>query len=164
MSAKDPFRKSRPTPTIVGTGLTALDVVIDDASPEHQRLFAGGTCGNVLTIMAWLGWDAFPVARLQDDRAGQTVLRDMRRWGVSTRLTSLSPQADTPVVVEKIKRPESGEPVHRFAWTCPGCGKWLPGYKPVVGACVDTVTDSVPIADIYFFDRVSRAAVNLANS
>jgi len=38
----------------------------------------------------------------------------------------------------------------------------LPGYKAVVGSCVDTVTEAVPAADVYFFDRVSRAAVNLA--
>ena len=57
--------------TIVGTGLVALDVVIDDESPQVQRLFAGGTCGNVLTILSFLGWNSFPVARIAKDSAGE---------------------------------------------------------------------------------------------
>ena len=49
-------------PTVVGTGLVALDVVV---SGDDVKYFAGGTCGNVLTCLSYLGWDAKPVARLK---------------------------------------------------------------------------------------------------
>ena len=63
------------SPSVVGTGLVALDVLLN-GDIEHPRLYAGGTCGNVLTILAWLGWSAFPAARVGADDAGRRVSTD----------------------------------------------------------------------------------------
>ena len=53
-------------PKIIGVGLVSLDFVVGTT----VRSWAGGTCGNVLAILAHLGWDAWPVARLDNDAAG----------------------------------------------------------------------------------------------
>jgi fructokinase len=56
-------RTDRAAPTAYGTGFVALDVVVDLKAGTEAR-FAGGTCGNVLTILAFLGWRAVPIASL----------------------------------------------------------------------------------------------------
>src|SRR5580700_9484720 len=89
-------------PTLVTAGFLALDVVfgVEHAEP---RIYAGGTCGNVAAALAFLGWDASPLARLSDDAAGRIVRRDLARWGVKTQYLSLDPVAPSPIVIEKIE-------------------------------------------------------------
>src|SRR6266516_4520033 len=87
-----------PRPTAIGTGLIALDVVLNERRNERPRLWTGGTCGNVLTIMAFLGWNAVPVSRLGSDAASRLIRRDMRRWGVKLELLGLPPLTNAPIV------------------------------------------------------------------
>src|SRR4051794_26004402 len=54
-------------PVAAGTGLVALDVVYSGDTAEPLGRWAGGTCGNVLTILSCLGWSSYPVARLADN-------------------------------------------------------------------------------------------------
>ena len=49
------------------------------------RYWAGGTCGNVLTALAYLGWRTLPVARLQPGAAADRIRQDLKAWGVSDR-------------------------------------------------------------------------------
>ena len=60
MSRKSPFDLAVQTPVVVGTGLVALDIVINSDVHRPPQLWAGGTCGNVLTILSYLGWHAYP--------------------------------------------------------------------------------------------------------
>ena len=48
------------------------------------KLSAGGSCGNVLSILGYLGWDSYPVARLANDEAGAGVMHDLKRWHIHT--------------------------------------------------------------------------------
>ena len=70
------------TPKVFGAGLIALDVVIGATPEAPVRSYAGGTCGNVLAILAFLGWEAYPIARLNADVASERVRSDLSRWGV----------------------------------------------------------------------------------
>lgn len=147
---------------IVGTGLIALDVVYQGDATAPIRRCAGGTAGNVLTVLSYLGWTSVPVARLANDRARALVQVDLERWGVDTRFLDLAPQCATPIVVERIRRSDSREPSHSFSWTCPGCGAWLPRYKPVPLRSIQRVTDELRAPFVFFFDRPSAGAVGLA--
>jgi hypothetical protein len=69
-------------PRAFGAGLLALDVVVSADPDTPMSAYAGGTCGNVLAVLAYLGWESFPIARLSDDPAAQRVRRDLERWGV----------------------------------------------------------------------------------
>ena len=40
---------------VLGAGLVALDVIIPADLDAPVRLWAGGTCGNVLAVLAYLG-------------------------------------------------------------------------------------------------------------
>lgn len=149
-------------PKVFGTGLIALDLVLglDPQSPVGS--WTGGTCGNVLSILSFLGWEAFPIARMNGDPASNRVRADLARWGVRLDFASSSPTAHTPIIIQEIKRGRDGKPRHRFSWSCPKCGQWLPPYKPVTTAAVETVSPALKGASVFFFDRLSRAALTLA--
>lgn len=149
-------------PRVFGTGFISLDLVLrlDPRSPVCS--WAGGTCGNVLSILAYLGWDAYPIARMNGDPASERVKADMAQWGVHLDFTSCGPTAHTPIIIQEIKRGRDGKPKHRFSWSCPKCGKWLPSFRPVTTAAVDTVTPELDNTSVFFFDRLSRAALSLA--
>lgn len=149
-------------PKILGTGLVALDLVVSADPDSPVRSWAGGTCGNVLSILAWLGWDAYPIARLNDDAAAARIKADFERWGVHLDLADCGPVANTPIIVQQVKASSGGGSTHRFSWSCLRCGGWLPSFKPITRAVVDRVIPYVPETSVYFFDRVSRGALDLA--
>ena len=149
-------------PKVYGSGLIALDVVISWQPDIPIRCSTGGTCGNVLCILAWLGWDAYPVARMNRNEASEYVRTDMEGWGVHLDWTSCAPTAHTPMVVHEILLKGDSQPRHRFSWSCPQCGKRLPKFKPITVASAHKVKPKVADASVFFFDRPSRAVLALA--
>ena len=147
---------------VVGAGLIALDLVIGSESEVPIRCWAGGTCGNVLSILAYLGWDAYPVARMNGDSASQHVCEDMARWGVHLDWINCVPTTNSPIVVHRIQRDKDGQAEHRFSWVCPNCGKWLPSFKPITVDAVERVKKTLVGASVFFFDRLSRGTLMLA--
>ncbi len=150
--------------TVVGTGLIALDVVIADSFEADPMLCAGGTCGNVLAALSFLGWSAYPVARLRADSASRRVTEDLERWGVNLKFVTLDDDGSTPVVIQRIRRDKAGMPSHSFSRKCPTCGDWLPWYKAVRAADASLIASRLPASDVFYFDRTSRGAVSLAQA
>jgi fructokinase len=159
---KEWFKIKHPRPTCVGTGLVALDIVINGKPKSLPRLQAGGSCGNVLSILSYLGWKSYPFARLGDDVAGMELLRDMERWGVKTRLISRNGTGSTPIIVERIGTNRSGVPWHRFEWICPNCGSWLPKHKAVLAKDIKQGSRKMPRSQVFYFDRVAPSSLELA--
>lgn len=149
-------------PSIFGTGLIALDLVIgiDSQVPVHS--WTGGTCGNILAIMSYLGWDAYPIARMNGDPASERVRVDLAKWGVHLDFTGCAPTGHTPIIIQQIKRARDGSPTHRFLWTCPHCGERLPSYRPVTQNAIEGILPALSKSSVFFLDRVSRAAISLA--
>lgn len=149
-------------PTAIGTGLVALDVVCSTQSKSVPAYFAGGTCGNVLTILSYLGWRALPISRLAPGKPAERLLADLRHWKVQTSLITTSEDGSTPVIFHRIGRRANGDPFHSFSWRCPECGHYLPGYKAVTGTAAEAIAKQLPNSQVFFFDRVSRGALTLA--
>lgn len=149
-------------PKVFGAGLIALDLVVGPDPQTPVRSWAGGTCGNVLSILAYLGWDAYPIARMNGDPASERVRSDMASWGVHLDWTNCAPTTHTPIIVQEIRRGRDGRPRHRFSWSCPHCGQWLPSFKAVTVEAVETVKPALTEASVFFLDRVSRATLILA--
>ncbi|MEX2374767.1 MAG: PfkB family carbohydrate kinase, partial [Dehalococcoidia bacterium] len=155
-------------PAVFGTGLLALDVIVSARPDVSPRLAAGGTCGNVLSILSYMGWRSFPIARLGGDPQSQLVREELGRAGVSLRFLEQTPPAPTPVFVQTIRQDRSGKVSHRFSTNCPACGAWLPSYRPVTAAAARQVLATLEEdgADmrqaVFFFDRASRGALVLA--
>jgi sugar/nucleoside kinase (ribokinase family) len=151
-------RKSR-IPSACGIGLIALDIIQQHDSIRH---YAGGSCGNVLSILAYLGWNSYPIGRIADDPAGKIVLSDLQRWGVRPDFLHLNPLARTPVIVERLSVDANGVPFHSYRFNCPECGGRLPSYQPVTLRSLKTVIESLSGLDVLFIDRVSPAAIRIA--
>ena len=147
---------------VVGAGLIALDMVIGPGAVTAARSWAGGTCGNVLSILAYFGWDAYPVGRMNGDVAAQRVCADMKRWGVHLDWINCGPTTHSPIVIHKIQRDQNGQPAHRFSWSCPKCGESLPTFKPITVDAVERIRPTVVDASVFFFDRLSRGTLMLA--
>ena len=118
-------------PMIIGTGLVALDIVFGPEAEQSIGSWAGGTCGNVLTILSCLGWASYPVARLADDEQSQVLRQDLSSWGVHLDYVYGSAYGSTPIILQYIRRNDRGEIVHKFSFKCPVCGRHLPTFRPV---------------------------------
>jgi sugar/nucleoside kinase (ribokinase family) len=152
----------RPATLAVGAGRLTLDVIVHQGDPPAlARSQAGGTCGNVLADLAYLGWQCYPLTDLGDDDAGRRFLRDLARWGVRLDLIRCYPDQQTPVIVHHIRQSESGA-VHSFSSRCPFCDHRLRYYEPVPLPRVEERLAAVPTAQVYFFDRDSPGTLLLA--
>ena len=149
-------------PKVFGTGLIALDLVVGPDPETPVRSWAGGTCGNVLSILAYLGWDAYPIARMDDDVASDRVRADMKRWRVRLEWANCAPTTHTPMIVQEIRRKRDGRTGHRFSWLCPRCGTWLPPFKAITVDAVERVKQALTGTSVFFMDRLSRGILTLA--
>jgi fructokinase len=143
----------------VGTGRLTLDVIVRAGAPPRCQV--GGTCGNVLANLAYLGWDAYPLADLGDDDPGDRFVADLRRFRVRADLLRQVPGQQTPVIVHRIRHTEAGA-VHSFSSRCPVCGGKLRCYEPISLRGVEELLPAVPAAQAFFFDRDSEGALLLA--
>lgn len=162
MKRKELFPLVAKTPSVVGMGLIALDLVLPASKEERAWLSTGGTCGNVLTILSYLGWKALPVARLNGDPAARHMESDLRRWGVKLDHLRTGPSTHTPIIVERITKRKSGVVTHSFSSRCPVCKSFLPSYQAVRADSLDEVALNLDHPQVFFLDRVSRASIDLA--
>ena len=148
--------------TCVGSGLIALDVIVNGSPNTPAKLCAGGSCGNVLSILSFLGWESSPIARLSNNNASENLFNDLKKFQVDTSLISCTSDGSTPIIIHRILKDKFGNPKHKFEFRVPETGAWLPQYKPVLKTSVDTIIDEKPTANVFFFDRISRSSLDLA--
>jgi sugar/nucleoside kinase (ribokinase family) len=149
-------------PLCIGTGLVALDVILNGKPSTPARLCVGGSCGNVISILSYLGWDSKPIARLSKNTATKNVLKDFGKINVLTDLVSKEDDGSTPIIIHRILKDKNGNPKHRFEFRIPGTNRWLPSYKPVLSSVVESITKKQKKAHVFYFDRVSRSSIELA--
>ncbi len=146
----------------VGSGLIALDVIVNGNPSTPAKLCAGGSCGNVLAILAFLGWNSSPVARLSKNKASENLLSDFSNFNINTSLISCTDDGATPIIIHRILKDKEGNPKHKFEFRIPKTNVWLPSFKPVLASAVDEIISKQASSDVYYFDRISRSAINLA--
>jgi len=88
-------------PICLGSGLIALDVIYDNKKTKPNFL-AGGSCGNVLTILSYLDWQSYPIARLGNDPEGKRIIEDMKKWKVNTKFIEQESGTHSPRIIERI--------------------------------------------------------------
>ncbi len=164
MSARPQEVNSGIRPIAVGTGLLALDIVYSANRAEPLGRWAGGTCGNVLAILSCLGWSTHPVARLAPDEHADLIDSDLDAWGVHLDYVTRERLGSTPIIVHRIGRDAEGLAVHRFSFFSPDSGRRLPTYRPVPVSEIKHALTGVPGPSVFFFDRVSRGAVDMGEA
>jgi fructokinase len=156
------FRIDKPRPRCIGTGLITLDIVINNGSLSEAECWAGGSCGNVLTTLSYLGWKSYPIARLGNDAAGKFLVSDMAEWGVDSKYIYFSDSVSTPIIVERLSNGNNKKPSHKWQWVCPNCGSRLPPYKPIPLKQIKDLDTEKLNANVFYFDRVTQGNVELA--
>lgn len=148
--------------TCVGTGLLALDIILNGNPSTPPKFHVGGSCGNVLTILAYLGWDTYPIARLSRDTHSKKLLNELKNCRVNTKFITRSVDGSTPIIIHRITKNAKGQPIHRFEFKEPETGNWLPRFKPVLNSNVTKIESILPKAEVFYFDKISRSAIELA--
>lgn len=149
-------------PTCFGAGLIALDVIMNGSPTTLPKLSAGGSCGNVLSILGYLGWNSFPIARLAKNQAGAEVIKDFERWQVHIDHLIVNSQGSTPIIIHRILKDKNNKPVHRFEFRDPDTKKWLPQFKPITKHVAADIRQTNIIPEVFYFDRMNPGTLELA--
>jgi fructokinase len=149
-------------PTCVGTGLVALDVILNGSPQTLPKISVGGSCGNVLSILGYLGWESTPIARLADNSATQELLSDFIRWHINTKFLKINNEGSTPIIIHRILKDKQGNPIHRFEFKDPETKAWLPQFKGITINFAQEIISQNLNADVFYFDRVNPGTVELA--
>ena len=137
----------------------------DVVDVEGDRFAAvGGSCGNVMAILAWLGWTARPIARLGGDATGDFIREELRGLGVDVASLTKEKEVRSPIVLQRFGTARNGTRTHRFSLTCPGCGRWLPRHRSVTLAQSMSLGCGGDAPNVFYFDRVSPASLRLAET
>ena len=155
-------RETEHHPLAMGTGLIALDVVVTEGDSSDPLIMTGGTCGNVLLALSYLGFRVAPICRLEDDEAADFIQEEFRAWGVDTKYVSVGEDGSTPVIFQTIRPNPGGVPKHSFRWRCQTCGKRFPAYKPALASTAEVIAAKMQSPRVFFFDRVNRGSLVLA--
>lgn len=142
----------------MGSGLVALDVIYEKPQ-NNPKFLAGGSCGNVLTILSFFGWDSYPIARLGSDNEGKRVIEDMKNWGVKTKFIEQDSGINSPRIIERIF--DDKRPRHRFYLKCDH-GNWLPHRKSFLLKSLEMIQNNFPQSNVFYFDRASPSALEIA--
>ena len=148
-------------PRLVGTGLLALDLIVQhDADGQRLSASGGGTCGNVLAILAQLGWEASWLGAMAPSAPGRMLLEEMQQSGV---LTHTSPdEVPAPIFAHHIRTCADGHASHWFSDACPVCARRLPRYSRPSDTWLRSQAHRVRDANVFFVDRLSAGALDLA--
>lgn len=151
-------------PTCVGTGFIVLDLIRQaiERNTTIERRYAGGSCGNVLAILSYLGVRSQAVGRIGDDAAGKELLADLKHWKVDVTRLVAETNRRTPMVIQEIFVDARGRARHRFSRECPVCGATMPAYRPLLTSEVKELAKALPPHGLFFFDRVSPGNLELA--
>lgn len=150
------------TPVCIGTGFVVLDLLVNGAPNTLYKASAGGSCGNVLTILSYLGWRCYPFIRIGMDEVSRFLLSDLESWSVDTTLIKKDETISTPVVIERVLQGAKAIKTHQFELHCPTCKNRLPKYSALTLDQVKSYSEDLPKSNVFYFDRVRHANIELA--
>lgn len=151
---------SKKAPTITGAGLIVLDAIINNGS-KIPIFKTGGTCGNVIAGLSFLGWKGTSISRTGMDTAGKILIEDLLENGVDVSYITREKNLSTPRIIENLK--SNGRVAkHSFYLYCPTCRAFLPRFRSPRLDAISDILNAGKIPDVYFFDRVTPATLKLA--
>jgi sugar/nucleoside kinase (ribokinase family) len=151
-------------PTCVGTGLISLDLVMNGSGEKTANIFTGGSCGNVLSILSFLGWNTYPVGYLGDNIAYDEIHSDLKNFKVKTKLLLKESDGRTPIIGQRSLSINGDQSSHLFFFRCPTCGRPFPKHKPPPKELVIKTLNKISKPTVFYFDRVSDSSFELAKS
>ena len=152
-------------PISVGAGFFALDqLLIGKNRVRANQEYAGGSCGNVVAILAYLDWSSYAVARLGTDQRAQRLINDLELCRVNTAFVAKEATGVTPIIVIRLAQDDNGNHKSQFEWKDPQSGQWLPRYRPLPKKYAERITPQLPTAKVFYFDRAEPSSLLLATA
>jgi len=150
--------------TCLGVGTFPLDNLQEKNGKGVKTIYqhVGGTCGNVMSILAWMGWHTLPAARLDDSEAGLLIKADLESYGCDTRFVSNTPDGGTTIldIIHKIGR--DGKPKTAYMAHSPRGGRFV-NHRFWTLKQAQALFDSLEeMPDVFFFDRCAPGNILLA--
>jgi len=151
---------------IIGSGVYNLDIILRRSYPEgfvlgRRNPFVdtvhseevGGTCGNVMCMLAHYGEEVYPQAQFDCSPQGQQIKSDLAHYGCHTDLVENIPTGGT-AILECSHRLDKNTGEHKIAFRSYGPESRFMRRKQL------RVKDEVPaflesltfVPDLYFFD------------
>ena len=107
----DSLREKTAGKTCMGAGNYTLDVIIQREYPNGfvvgkrnkfeekiLKMEIGNTCGNVMTMLPYLGVKTFPIAKFDVSPQGYQMKRDMKAYGADVRFVSNTLNGGTTIL------------------------------------------------------------------
>ncbi len=149
--------------TIIGSGIYYLDIIVVRDYPEWPQLRpfsdhtvleeVGGTCGNVMCMLSWLGWKAMPQVCLDNSPEGLKVSSDLRRYGCDCRYVTNTPEGGTSLLKCTHKKSPDGTKTISFRVGSPGGSRFPKRHflraRDEAPAFLDKLSEC---PGVYFFD------------
>lgn len=132
---------------IVGTGFTCLDHI----NYMNEKYFSsGGTCTNVLVILAAFGLNSYLCMPHYRDELCDSFIFDVNRKGVSNIFYTKSNKS-FPRIYQYMKNGE-----HYFKTKCEFCKKSLTQIESLSEKKAMEIIDNIKDADFFYCDRYSK--------
>jgi len=148
-------------PNCIGSGLITLDILIKDLNFRSLSYYAGGSCGNVLMILSHLGWNVFPIARLNSNKHAVRLLNDFKTNDVNLDFITLAESGSTPIIIQRNIVDKFGIPKHKFELIDPKSGKYLPRFKSITKKMAEDIMIKTFIPEVFYFDRLTPGIMDL---
>jgi hypothetical protein len=151
--------------TCLGAGTFPLDNLLmkhADGSVETIYQHVGGTAGNVMSILAWMGWHTLPAARLDDSEVGLQLKVDLESYGCDTRYLTNTPDGGTTILDIIHKTGRDGRPKTAYMAHSPRGGRFV-NHRFWTLKQAQALFDSLDeMPEIFFFDRCAPGNILLA--
>lgn len=142
---------------ILGIGFAGADIIQDNINNENEKIMPGGTCGNVLSALASMNWDASLIKSRYCDELNDIVDCMWRSVGINVILCGNS-MLPMPRVVEVVDR----DSTIQYS-SCPVCKKKLTEIKIPTSSNLKKLSLSLENYDLLFCDRINEGIKYLVN-
>ena len=151
--------------TCLGVGTFPLDNLMvkhskDDVETIYQHV--GGTAGNVMSILAWMGWHSLPAARLDDSEVGLQLKADLESYGCDTRYLTNTPDGGTTILDIIHKTGRDGKPKTAYLAHSPRGGRFVNHRFWTLKQAQELFDSLEEMPDVFFFDRCAPGNILLA--
>lgn len=135
-----------------------MDVLLDGRD-KLAYSGIGGSTGNVLSILAFLGWESVPLVNFGRDRVGAAIHREFTALGADMSHVRLDRTLTSPLLYQF-----AGEPAHapRYSFGCPVCGCARKFSEDMVDSGGASFDQCAANSNVFFFDRVTPGTVRMA--
>lgn len=137
---------------ILGSGLICVDVVHSDTG---IKIMNGGSCANVMSVLAQIGYDCSIVRERYSDFLEPVLSNTLSSLGVKEFFYRKT-KTKTPRIIEELY-----DTRHDFYTVCPYCGQRTLALKLPKEDDIRLVYDQINDMDVFYSDRASSGILML---